>query len=453
VLPVPSGYLSLLVSVLVIFPATVRADKLSITSAPPGATVEIDGVTLGRTPFVREYPKNYFHRPMWAIGSRLEHPLVARVTLEGFSPKEFALCDGPQQWKDLHGRIHGEYWTFKDSKFQITLDPIPAEFTGGVAVKTARNTSVEFVQELSIAEVVELVKPSVVYLEGLNHTGTGFFVTDTGVIATNAHLVRGEDFLMATLPGSVRFKAKVAFIANDVDIAFLKIDGGIFPRLTLAETSTVRQGQDVLAVGNPGQAMLFSVTKGVVSAIHGFPSAGPGIWLQTDAPINPGNSGGPLVNMQGEVVGITTSKPTGGNTSGIGFALSASDLIRTLRNFYPRENVLTEQITGPKAPDSKPPTPLSQEKNGEMAADGTPDLKLPPDAYGIVDVNGPVGAKIRIDRISRGYAPASFKLISGWHFFFVMPRLVGATQMQWVNVLPNSRVTLETPPGLQRPQQ
>lgn len=448
----PSGYLSLLVSVLVMFPATIRAEKLSIRSDPPGAMVEIDGVPLGRTPFVKEYPKSYFHRPMFAVESRLEHPLVVRVTLEGFSPKEFALCDGPQQWKDLHGRIHGEYWTFKDSKFQVTLDPIPAEFTGGVAVKTARNTSVEFVRELSIAEVVELVKPSVVYLEGLDHTGTGFFVTDTGVIATNAHLARGEDFLMATLPGRVRFKAKVAFIADDVDIAFLKIDGGIFPRLTLAETSTVRQGQDVLAVGNPGQAMLFSVTKGVVSAIHSFPSAGPGVWLQTDAPINPGNSGGPLVNMQGEVVGIATSKPTSGNTSGIGFALSASDLIRNLRNFYPRENVLTEQMAGPKDPDSKPPAPLAQEKNGEIAAAGA-EFRPLPDTYGIVDVSGPAGAKIRIDKVSRGYAPASFKLNSGWHFFFVMPGLTGAAQMQWVKVLPNSRVTLETPPGLQQPPQ
>jgi serine protease Do len=437
-----------LVAVLTLFlPTFARADKLTITSTPQGATVEIDGMEVGKTPFEKDYPSGYFRRPKWAIGKRLEHAMVARVGLEGFLSKEFQLCEGPQHWRDIHGRDHGEYWLFKDKSFQVSLDPVSAEFTGGIAVKAARNTAVEFVQNLSIEEVVALVKPSVVFLKGSKHSGTGFFVTNTGIIATNAHLARGEESLQATLPGHIQFEAKVVFLANDVDIALLKTAGIHSPQLTLAEVSTVRQGQEVLAVGNPGQALLFSVTKGVVSGIQDFPSAGPGIWIQTDAPLNPGNSGGPLVNMEGEVVGMTTSIPSGGKTTGIGFALTASELIRVLHNFYPKQNVLTEQLTAPSAAEGEPATPLSQGTDNKNSADAPRDLMSSPPGYGIVYVSEPVGAKIRIDKAPRGYAPASFKLTAGWRFFFVLP-LVGAAQMQWVNVQANSDVTLETPPGL-----
>ena len=75
--------------------------------------------------------------------------------------------------------------------------------------------------------------------------------------------------------------------------------------------------------------MLFSVTKGIVSAVGKFPNAGPGTWIQTDAAINPGNSGGPLLNSRGEVIGINTQKLMKKDVSGIGFALSATDFSKS----------------------------------------------------------------------------------------------------------------------------
>jgi S1-C subfamily serine protease len=356
----PSGHVSIALVFLMLCPLAAKADKLTITSTPPGATVEIDGVKVGKTPFVKDYPGGYFHRTKTAVGSRLEHPLMARVTLEGFAPKVVALCDGPQQWRDHLGRTHGEYWTFKISSFEVSLTPVAKAFTGEVAVKTAQNASVEYVRDLKLEEVVALVKPSVVYLEGSKKSGTGFLVTRTGLIVTNAHVAREEESLQARFSGGVELTAEVAYIDDDLDIALLKVEGANFPHLVLAETATVRQGQEVLAVGNPGQAMLFSVTKGIVSGIDEFPNAGQGTWIQTDAQLNPGNSGGPLVNMQGAVVGIATSRPAGGNTTGIGFALSASDLMRVLRNFYPQEKLLTEKLAAPKGTATLRPSNVSE---------------------------------------------------------------------------------------------
>src|SRR5439155_22859915 len=108
-----------------------------------------------------------------------------------------------------------------------------------------------------------------------------------------------------------------------------------FPCLTLTDASAVHQGENVLAIGNPGDAMLFSVTKGIVSAVGKFPSAGPGTWIQTDTPINPGNSGGPLINSRGEVIGVNTQKLVKKGVTGISFALSATDLLEVLHRFYP----------------------------------------------------------------------------------------------------------------------
>ena len=94
--------------------------------------------------------------------------------------------------------------------------------------------------------------------------------------------------------------------------------------------------QTVVALGNPGLSLPFSATKGIVSAVGQSEGIGKGTWIQTDAAINPGNSGGPLLNSHAEVVGINTQKVVEKGFQGIGFALSANDLMEVLSRFYPR---------------------------------------------------------------------------------------------------------------------
>jgi serine protease Do len=397
---------------LLLCPPRALADKLQITSTPPGATVELDGVVVGTTPFEKDFPGGYFHKTRTSMGSRLEHPVVARISLAGYTSRELKLTEGPMNWISLNGRNRGEYWLFKQDHFDIELKAISETFTGGVTAKVS-DSSVALAPELSLEELVRQAKPAVVYLKGLDRAGSGFFVTGTGVIVTNAHLARGEETLLTQLSNGQQLEAKVVHIEPDLDIALAKVDAAPtkseFPHLTLADASSVQQGENVLAIGNPGDAMLFSVTKGIVSAVGTFPSAGPGTWIQTDTPINPGNSGGPLLNSRGEVIGINTQKLIKKNVTGIGFALSATDLLNVLRRFYPNAVPLIEKTSSPASNSGEKPDAI-------VNANVNLPLSAAPEAAGTVTISSdPDGAEIFIDDKFHGNTPATLKLPAGSH--------------------------------------
>jgi len=397
---------------LLVFPARGLADKLQFTSTPAGATVELDGMAIGVTPCEKEFPGGYFHKTRTSYGARLEHPLVARISLDGYATKELTLTEGPQNWISLNGRNRGEYWLLKADHFHVNLLPIGETFTGEILAKVS-DTGGGLSPELSLEELVRQTKPAVVYLKGLDKSGSGFLVTGTGVIVTNAHVARGEESLLALLAGGQQLEAKVVYIDADLDIALAKVQiptaNVELPHLALTAATNVHQGETVLAIGNPGDAMLFSVTKGIVSAVGKFPNAGQGTWIQTDAPINPGNSGGPLLNSRGEVIGINTQKLIKKNVTGIGFALSSSDVLEVLHRFYPGVS-LPRQRTASAAGAA----------NATEISDSTQPLNAfapaTPDGVGTVTISSePDGAEIFVDEKFLGNAPASLKLSAGSH--------------------------------------
>ena len=154
--------------------------------------------------------------------------------------------------------------------------------------------------------------------------GSGVIVDPTGIALTNAHVVdRATDIEVITLDGS-KHRAKVVGLDKKTDLAVLKLDDGkgTFNYARLGDSDRVQVGDWVLAVGSPF-GLQSTVTAGIVSAKARQIGQGPfDDFLQTDAAINPGTSGGPLVNMQGEVIGINTAIVAGG--SGIGFAIPSN---------------------------------------------------------------------------------------------------------------------------------
>ncbi len=163
--------------------------------------------------------------------------------------------------------------------------------------------------------------------------GSGVVISSDGRIVTNNHVIEGTDEIIVTFTDKRVFRAKLIGTDKASDLAFLKIDAENLPYLEFGDSSKLRLGEFVLAIGNPfgvGQ----TVTMGIVSAKQ---RANMGIvdyedFIQTDASINPGNSGGALVNLAGELVGINTAilSKSGGN-QGIGFAVP-SNMVRPIRD-------------------------------------------------------------------------------------------------------------------------
>lgn len=153
--------------------------------------------------------------------------------------------------------------------------------------------------------------------------GSGFIVDNSGIILTNAHVVKGADTVTVVLRDGRSFTGEVRGIDEPTDLAVVKIDGENLPVASLGSSENVRVGDWAIAVGNP-LGLDNTVTLGIVSTLK-RPSSQAGIpdkrldFIQTDAAINPGNSGGPLVNDRGEVIGINTAIRADGQ--GIGFAI------------------------------------------------------------------------------------------------------------------------------------
>ena len=188
-------------------------------------------------------------------------------------------------------------------------------------------------------------RAAVAMIDRQQSSGSGFVIDQEGYILTNAHVVTGARRVQIVLPadnadGSLAtalsnktriIPARIVGVTTELDLALLKVDGLKLPALPLATYSDLRQGETVFAFGSPN-GLRNSLTHGMVSAVarQVSPDA-PQIFVQTDAPINPGNSGGPLVNIRGEVVGVSTfiMSQSGGN-EGLGFAIPSA----TARTVY-----------------------------------------------------------------------------------------------------------------------
>jgi serine protease Do len=153
--------------------------------------------------------------------------------------------------------------------------------------------------------------------------GSGFLISKDGYILTNNHVVGGADKLEVTLSDGRKLEAKLIGTDERTDVAIIKIDGQNLPMLPMGDSDAMDVGEWVLAIGSPF-GLTGTVTSGIVSAKG---RDGMGItdyenFIQTDAAINPGNSGGPLVNLQGQAVGINTAIVSrSGGYNGIGFAI------------------------------------------------------------------------------------------------------------------------------------
>jgi serine protease Do len=200
----------------------------------------------------------------------------------------------------------------------------------------------------SIADVVARVKPAVVAIntqvtvnffrqsitqEG---AGSGWIISQDGVIVTNNHVIADAEAVTVVLDDGRELPVDMSTIATDElsDLAVLRVNATNLPTVTVGNSDRLRVGDWVVAIGNSlGEGI--RATQGIVSrrdARLSDPSTGQEIMglIETDAAINPGNSGGPLVNMAGEVIGITSLKMSAGENTG--FAISSNEATPIIRD-------------------------------------------------------------------------------------------------------------------------
>jgi serine protease Do len=211
--------------------------------------------------------------------------------------------------------------------------------------------------------------------------GSGFIISSDGYILTNNHVVEGSDQIRVFLPDRRYFDAKLIGADPFTDVAVIKIDAGDpLPTMSFGNSDNVKVGEWVLAIGNPGfgssTQLDFTVTAGIISArgrglqllqrdLYNDPNYGPDAagyaiedFIQTDAVINPGNSGGPMVDLNGQVVGINSAiaSPTG-SYAGYGFAIPINLARRIMEDLmkygHVQRPLIGVQITDVAAEDAE----------------------------------------------------------------------------------------------------
>ncbi len=209
------------------------------------------------------------------------------------------------------------------------------------------------IDEQTNIRVYERASPGVVSIDSGSGTGSGSIITSDGLVLTNAHVVEGVSQVTVILADGRRVPGDViAFGDNGLDLAAVQIRGERnLPTITLASRGSVRVGQRAFAIGNPFGQFQGTFTDGIVSRIDSDRGL-----IQTNAAINPGNSGGPLLNSQGEMIGVNTAIFTttdqGGNI-GIGFAIG----IDRVEPFL----VAVREGTAPRVATRQGPRPGTQE--------------------------------------------------------------------------------------------
>ncbi len=234
---------------------------------------------------------------------------------------------------------------------QTTTETTPEAQIQPTATTQAQSTQIEIVGEYAALEgsleaIYEQYSPGVVSLQYSNAEGsgqgTGFVIDKEGHIVTNYHVANGIEQLEVHFSSGLKVYGQVVGLDMDSDLAVIKVDvdpGELVP-LVFGDSSLVKVGQTVVAIGNP-YGLSGTMTVGVVSArgrvLDSMRQTASGSYyssgdtIQTDALINPGNSGGPLLNLNGEVIGVNRAIQTAGMSvtgdainTGIGFAISSN---------------------------------------------------------------------------------------------------------------------------------
>lgn len=232
----------------------------------------------------------------------------------------------------------------------------------GININNTTTSKIVLEESSKVIDAVQKVTPAVVSITTSRNTmdffgqvfeeeggGTGFIITSDGLIITNKHVAQSGDKLKVFMSDGKNYDAQVAALDPTNDLAILKVEATGLPTVEIGDSTKLQIGQWVIAVGNALGEFQNSVTVGVISARERQLTASSATQteqlnnlLQTDAAINPGNSGGPLVNLEGQVVGINTA--IAGDAQNIGFAIPVNQAKSAIDSYQKSGKIIKAQL-------------------------------------------------------------------------------------------------------------
>ncbi|MCA1568373.1 MAG: trypsin-like peptidase domain-containing protein [Acidobacteria bacterium] len=255
--------------------------------------------------------------------------------MDGYVAQTIVITNGPYRWVNLNNSAEKIYYVISSTSFHVKLQKI-GDFMGtnplaaptpagtnpggsttasGGTIPPANNLTNASVAAtpaltapvLTVEQLVQQSLPAVVTVQAGAASGSGFFITESGIVVTNRHVVAGATQVTVTTSKGETLQSEALFVHPAKDLALIKLKAGTYPYLRLADPRYVNVGSDVVAIGSPGlpggtQLLVNTVTKGIVSAFR--KSDVYGLLVQTDVNINHGNSGKPLLNLRGDVIGV-----------------------------------------------------------------------------------------------------------------------------------------------------
>ncbi len=246
---------------------------------------------------------------------------------------------------------------------EVTEPPVAEEEVETIPEEEAAEPDPELQPAASpcIIEVIEEIMPAVVGVsrqvfvnrfgeESLEpaESGSGVIISSDGYIITNHHVIEGADSISILLPDKGRYDAEVVGEDTLTDLALLKIDETGLTAMSLGDSDQLRVGETVAAIGNPLGYFQQTVTAGIISAVDRqvrFPGSDFAYsFVQTDALVNPGNSGGPLVNLDGEIIGINTAKISLLGVEGIGLSIPSNTVNRVADDLLEHGRVIRPHL-------------------------------------------------------------------------------------------------------------